>query len=110
MTDLNAPLNEVTDWITPSAASTQQTSFFPTVNWNATAAADVSSLGSSSVNVTIENILIALSDKFGDLGFIEKKGVVLGAEVSAVPLPAAVWTFGAALLGFLSVSKRKHQL
>ncbi|MEQ1529221.1 MAG: hypothetical protein ABL925_07885 [Methylococcales bacterium] len=107
VTDANAPLNEVKDSITPSAAFTQTASYFPTQNWAATADANVSAFATSSVNVTIENILIALSDKFGDLGFIEKKGVVLNATVAAVPLPQAVWLFGAGLFGLLSVSKRK---
>lgn len=31
-------------------------------------------------------------------------------NVTAVPLPAAVWLFGTALFGVLSISKRKHQL
>jgi len=34
----------------------------------------------------------------------------VGTAVAAVPLPAAVWLFGSALLGFLSISKRRHQI
>ncbi|MDD5581102.1 MAG: hypothetical protein PHY16_17760 [Methylobacter sp.] len=33
-----------------------------------------------------------------------------GVGVSAVPLPAAVWLFGSAMLGFLSLAKRRNQI
>jgi hypothetical protein len=33
-----------------------------------------------------------------------------GNEVSAVPVPAAVWLFGSGLLGFISYSRRNKRL
>ncbi|MGZ5244936.1 MAG: hypothetical protein ACXWTL_08080 [Methylobacter sp.] len=37
-------------------------------------------------------------------------GGVYAGGVSAVPLPAAVWLFGSAMLGLLSLAKRKNQI
>lgn len=104
--DTTAPLDEVTDFLTLSSPFAQQSNFFPTQNWQASASANALIFGTSKVNVTIENILVALSNAFGDLGFIEKKAVVLG--ISSVPLPACVWLFGTVLLGFLAHCKRIH--
>ncbi|MDO9164186.1 MAG: hypothetical protein Q8N35_07650 [Methylococcaceae bacterium] len=112
VTDLNAPLNEVTDAIILTAPVVKQSEFFPTRNWQASAEANVSSFGTSSVNITVENILIALSNAFTEIGFIEKKGVILSVSalpfdnITPVPLPASIWLFGTALFGVLGYSKR----
>ena len=36
-----------------------------------------------------------------------QSGLVVFAEVSAVPVPAAIWLFGTALIGFIGFSKRR---
>jgi len=108
VTDLIAPLNEVTDALTPTLPFAQQSNFFPTQNWQATANAYVSAFGALSINVSIENILVALSNVFGDVGFMEKKAVIL--SIISVPLPAAVWLFGITLLSLLAYSKRMHYI
>jgi len=112
VTDLNVPLDEVTDAITLATPIGKQGTFLPTQNWQAFADANVAGFGTSSVNITIENILVALSNAFGELGFIEKKAVVLGVSalpfdnITPVPLPASIWLFGTALFGLLGYSKR----
>ncbi len=108
VTDLSAPLNEVTDALTPTLPFVQQSNFFPTQNWQATANAYVSAFGVPSINVSIENILVALSNAFDDVGFIEKKAVIL--SIISVPLPAAIWLFGITLLSLLAYSKRIHYI
>ncbi len=104
--DLSAPASEATDPIIQHWAFTQTDYILPTRNWEASASADVSGFGTNSVNVTIEDILIAETNASQHNSFIEKKGVILG--VSAVPLPQAVWLFGTGLLGLLSIAKRKN--
>lgn len=78
-----------------------------TANWEASAF-----LGflpsTSSILVTIENILRAKTSSVGELAFIEKKFV--GLEVTAVPVPQALWMFITGLLGLLSVSKRRKMI
>jgi len=95
--------------ITAASPFTETAFAGPTGKWTASAYLDLP--GTSSVIVSIENILRAkiFSGNAGDeLAFIEKKFVGLTATtVTAVPLPQAVWLFGAGLLGLLSVSKRK---
>ena len=108
VTDSNSPLTEVTDNLTLSTPFAHQASFFPTQNWQASAASNVSIFGTSSVNVNIGNFLIAMTNAFGELGFIQKSAVVL--RITSVPLPTSVWLFGAALLVFLAYSKRIHYI
>lgn len=76
-----------------------------TANWEANASLNFLP-NTSSILVTIENILRAKTSSAGELAFVQKKFV--GLTVTAVPLPHAVWLFGAGLLGLLSVSKRKR--
>ena len=44
---------------------------------------------------------------FSDSGFKELKQIQI-SEVTAVPLPATVWLFGSALLGFMGFSRRSQ--
>lgn len=44
-----------------------------------------------------------------DLTFSSNTGLVSTAQVSAVPVPAAVWLFGSGLLGLIAVARRKRQ-
>jgi len=87
-----------------------QTSFDgDTGTWQANANATFSN--SYSVEALIHNTLGARSGSVDDIASINKTSVLLTATtVSAVPLPQAVWLFGAGLLGLLNVSKRKNIL
>ncbi|MFA5985426.1 MAG: hypothetical protein WC782_15520 [Methylococcaceae bacterium] len=112
--DLSNPLTEVVGQITPTSAFVHQASIFPTKDFEATAGVDFSSIGATSVNITLQNILVALTASFSDIAFIEKKGIILGisslpiVDGISVPLPAAVWLFGTCLVGFLAYSKRTY--
>lgn len=61
----------------------------------------------TKVNLKIQNNLNASSTEFGDSAFIVKKVGALGVTVSAVPVPAAAWLFGSAMLGLVALKKRK---
>lgn len=105
-----ASQNEVTDFIHTSAF-TQTAANFQTTNWTGTASVNVGSLNTSSIVLTIENLLFAVSPSLGDYAFVEKNFAGLSVvTTSPVPLPAAAWMFGAALFGFLSLSKRQNRL
>jgi hypothetical protein len=85
-----------------------------TANWEANASLAFSS-DTTSIWVTIQNILRAKTSAVGELAFIQKKFVGLTVVASqdvpvTVPLPQAVWMFGVGLFGLLSVSKRKKLL
>ncbi|MEQ1620433.1 MAG: hypothetical protein ABL919_03430 [Methylococcales bacterium] len=97
----------------------EQTEFDgPLGQWEASTLLDLPD--TTSVIVSIENILRAkiFSGNVGDeLALIETKflGIFVGdlpintnVEVSRVPLPQAVWLFGAGMFGLLSISKRKR--
>jgi hypothetical protein len=43
----------------------------------------------------------------GSTSFLEIDNVSVTADVSAVPVPAAVWLFGSGLLGLVGVARRK---
>jgi hypothetical protein len=84
----------------------------PTGLWQAKADATFSK--SFSVEALIHNILGARNGSLDDFANINTTFVGLTAStvlavpvVSAVPLPQAVWFFGAGLLGLISMSKRK---
>lgn len=76
-----------------------------TENWEANASLDLSSFSTDKAVLTIENILVAGTQSLLDGAFIEKKQVFL--SVSAIPVPAAVWFMGTAMLGLLTVGRRK---
>jgi hypothetical protein len=104
-----ATQDEVTSQISHAAFATTADDF-TTTNWTGTASVDTTSLSSKAITLTIQNLLFAVSPTVGDYAFVEKKFAGLKVSTSAVPLPAAVWLFGAALFGFLSVSKKNRQL
>ncbi len=89
-----------------------QTAFEPTgflappENWAASAGVNVSDWESTEVNVTIQNILSAVSFEVGDLAFIEKKYV--GLSVTTIPLPNALILFGFGLLSLLLTQRRRQ--
>lgn len=78
---------------------------FKTENWSADAGLDLLSFSTDTVVITIENILLAATSNLLDGAFIEKKQVIL--SMSAVPVPAAVWFMATAMLGLLTVGRRK---
>lgn len=60
----------------------------------------------TNVNVQIQNDLIATSVVEGELAFIQKKAQGVGiVVVSEIPLPAAGWLFGSALLTLIARRK-----
>jgi hypothetical protein len=78
-------------------------------DWNLVADVNYGSLWGPDTHVQaqIQNTLTATSTVLGDSAFIQKKfnGVGL-VVVEAVPVPAAAWLFGSALLGLI-YGKRK---
>jgi hypothetical protein len=91
--------NEVDDRI-ESTTSFPPTEFSgPPEDWIATASVDLVDWDSIAVNVTITNILSAVSLNLGDLAYIEKEYV--GLTVTTVPLPNAIFLFGFALSSLL---------
>jgi hypothetical protein len=78
----------------------------PTTNpWSVTAATTlVPTWNTLEARITLQNLLRALSQG-DDYAFIEKKLVTITATV--VPVPAAVWLLGSALLGISIVARRR---
>ncbi|HXK57553.1 MAG: VPLPA-CTERM sorting domain-containing protein [Gammaproteobacteria bacterium] len=52
----------------------------------------------------------ALLDQFGNNDGIISRDFVLHATISEVPLPAAFWLMGSALLGLMGISRRRARL
>jgi hypothetical protein len=65
-----------------------------TVNWGS----------DTSVNLTIQNNLAAITTAAGEHAFIQKKFTI---DIPQVPVPAAVWLFGSGLIGLIGVARRK---
>ena len=53
--------------------------------------------------ISNSSMYLMLGDGYGDVDFDD---MVVRVDVSAVPLPATVWLFGTALLGFIGISRR----
>lgn len=106
--ETSRPLYEVADVLTLNSLIVNQSSFFSTQHLQAPDGVNALTFEISKVIITIENILVAFSNAFDNLGFIEKKAVVL--RITSIPLPAGVWLFGTALLGFLAYFKRTHYI
>jgi len=69
--------------------------------------ADTTDWGSDTkVRVTLQNDLLAYTENFGDVAFIQKKFGTVGVVVNPVPVPAAVWLFGSGLLGLIGIARR----
>lgn len=71
-------------------------------NWlgEATVDSSVGWLGTDGqVRLTIQNILAANTAAFGENAFIQKKSLGVEISINEVPLPAAFWLFGSALIG-----------
>ncbi|HHJ40555.1 MAG: hypothetical protein AXA67_10220 [Methylothermaceae bacteria B42] len=74
--------------------------------WEATANLDLSGLTTSKTVLTLENLLAAVTTVKPDIAFIEKKFVAL--DVTAIPIPGAVWLFGSAVLGLIAAGRSKR--
>jgi hypothetical protein len=81
--------------------------------WGMTASLDPATAFASQANdiaLSIQNTLTATTDAFGELAWIQKKlnfVAVASQPVPDVPLPAAAWLFGSAILGLIGVGRRK---
>lgn len=91
------PLNNVTTF-----ASLAGGARFTTTPW--TVSESVALQAAANATVRVENVLVA-GALSGGSAFIEKKLVAITA--STIPLPAAVWSFGTALIGLLSLQARR---
>ena len=83
---------------------------FTLSDWSASTGLDFTSHSAAAIKVSISNTLTAFLRGNQDVfGFIEKTGLVLGATAApaSVPLPASLWLFGSALLGFLTLYRTK---
>jgi len=59
----------------------------------------------TEMSVSIQNTLTAITYADGEVAWIEKK--LAFTALAPVPLPAAAWLFGSALVGLLAVSRRR---
>lgn len=105
--DINNPNIDITESIVANDPFTQ-TAFLQTNNWQADTILDTSSFDSGYINVTIQNLLGAISGSLGQAAFIEKK--YAGLTVTAVPLPATIWLLGAALVSLISGARLKKEI
>lgn len=113
--DINNPLTvEDSSFITSSSDLTINDGKLH--NWVGTAGIDLGTplwANTTSINMTLENVLTATTDDFPSKAFIDKKfagiGITVGGSVppSSVPVPAAAWLFGSGLLGLIGVARRK---
>ena len=67
----------------------------------------------NDVGVTIQNTLTAITDESGETAWIQKKLTFIASADSDVappeiPIPAAAWLFGSALLGLVGVARKKR--
>lgn len=116
--DLADPFSTYASNISPTGAFSQTDFDGPTGKWTADAYLDLPYVASAIVS--IENILrakISIGNAGDELAFIQKKFVGLSANALpfddipvTVPLPQAIWLFGAGLFGLLSISKRKKYI
>lgn len=102
--DVAAPLTDVTASIQSPVALDQ--SGMTITNWTAGASTDLSAwTGARSVNVTVQNLLLASTDAASSLAFVDKKFVGLTPTMAAaVPVPevqtSAMMLAGLGLVGW----------
>ncbi len=67
--------------------------------------------GRDHVGLTLQNTLTATSTVSGESAMIQKKAVgseiTVSVETAVVPLPGALWLFGAGLAGLVGVARRR---
>jgi hypothetical protein len=81
-------------------------------DWSGGATVDMSSIagwGSDTlITAQMQNNLSATTLNNGETAWIQKKAGAVGLIVNPVPIPAAIWLFGAGLLGFAGVARRRR--
>jgi len=75
--------------------------------WNLTNTNDWAWENETSILFQIQNNLTANTTASGETAFIQKKNVPIQISVATIPVPAAVWLFGSALVG-LALFKRRQ--
>lgn len=70
----------------------------------------IAALSGSSAQLTVQNILWAVSMQLGSGAFIEKKLVQISVDPAPVPIPAPVMLFMSALAGVFVVSRRNDKI
>ncbi len=79
-------------------------------NWEGNAAIDASdgwNAGATKVFLTLQNTLTANSIELGEGAFIQKKFEGVQISVNPVPVPAAVWLLGSAVLGLIGYRSKR---
>lgn len=74
--------------------------------WSTSSFIDISWGTDTDVDIDIMNLLQASTTDLGEQALVQKKVGLVGVEITAVPVPAAVWLFGSAL-GMLGWLRRK---
>jgi len=79
--------------------------------WNASTLVDLADTigwgSDTSVQLSLQNNLLATTTEAGDDAMIQKKFGAIGIEVNPVPVPAALWLFGSGLIGLAAFARRK---
>ena len=79
--------------------------------WDTTAMISLSNTfgwqSDTDVDVDITNILTATTTSLGEQSLVQKKLGGVGLEVTLVPVPAAAWLFGSALIGLAGIKRKK---
>lgn len=110
--DVAAPMTDTTAAI--ASASPLNLSGVPTHNWSAQAAVDLTGWNNArTVNVTVQNLLLASTSDPASLAFVEKKFVGLNPIMAAAPVPEAetyaMMLAGLGLVGFAVTQRRKSR-
>ncbi|MDD2658420.1 MAG: hypothetical protein PHY54_01910 [Methylococcales bacterium] len=109
--NINSPFKVIITSLSPIKATTApfpQTAFDGTGTWQANA--NAAFINPFSGEALIHNILVTKNAGLDGFASIKNTFTGLTAFVSAVPLNQAVWLFGAGLMSFLSITKRKKLL
>lgn len=93
------PVNFNNELITPDSGM---------VSWSIDPIALALVEGVESVTVTITNTLSAVAFEPPEDAIIEKTEAILQVGLTPVPVPAAVWLFGSAVLGLVGMSRHKR--
>lgn len=104
--DTNNPSTELTDTIA-AAIGTFDPTGLSSATWAASAGLDLAQLATGDAMINIGNILLAGAFNLGDIAIIQKNFVQLTVDVAAVPIPAAIWLFGSALVGLTATGRRR---